>query len=59
MEDKRTELMEENEALKKKIVEYEAKVLVDEDPEEVTLYNIDGEEIKVDEWEARAVKKAI
>jgi hypothetical protein len=36
MGDKRTELMEENEALKKKIVEYEAKALADEDPEEVT-----------------------
>jgi hypothetical protein len=58
MGDKRIELMEENDALKKKIAEYEAKALADEDPEEVTLYNTDGEEITVDEWEARAVKKA-
>jgi hypothetical protein len=58
MGDKRTELMEENEALKKKIAEYEAKALADEDPEELTLYNTDGEEITVDEWEARAVRKA-
>jgi hypothetical protein len=50
--------MEENEALKKKIAEYEAKALADEDPEELTLYNTDGEEITVDEWEARAVRKA-
>jgi hypothetical protein len=58
MGDKRTELMEENEALKKNIAEYEAKALAVEDPEEVTLYNTDGEEITVDEWEARAVKRA-
>jgi hypothetical protein len=58
MGDKRTELMEDNEAMKKKIAEYEAKALADEDPEEVTLYNTDGEEIIVDEWEARAVKRA-
>jgi hypothetical protein len=58
MGDNRIELMEENEALKKKIAEYEAKALADEDPEEVTLYNTDGEEITVDEWEARAVKRA-
>jgi hypothetical protein len=58
MGDKRTELMEENEALKKKIAEMEATALVDEDPEELTLYNTDGEEIIVDEWEARAVGKA-
>jgi hypothetical protein len=56
--DKRTELMKENEALKKKIAEYEAKALADEDPEEVTLYKTDGEAITIDEWEARAVKKA-
>jgi hypothetical protein len=31
--------------------------LGDEDPEELTLYNTDGEEITVDEWEARAVKR--
>jgi hypothetical protein len=31
--------------------------LADEDPEELTLYNTDGEEITVDEWEARAVRK--
>jgi hypothetical protein len=36
MRDKRTELMEENEALKKKIAEYESKALADEDPKEVT-----------------------
>jgi hypothetical protein len=58
MGDKRIELMEENEALKKKIAEYEAKALADEDPEELTLYNTDGEEITVDEWEARVVRKA-
>jgi hypothetical protein len=58
MDDKRTELREENETLKKKIAEYEAKALADEDPEEVTLYNTDGEEITVKDWEARAVKKA-
>jgi hypothetical protein len=57
MGDKRDELMEENEALKKKIAEYEAKALADEDPKELTLYNTDGEEITVEEWEARAVKK--
>jgi hypothetical protein len=38
--------------------EYEAKALADEDPEEVTLYNTDGEEIIVGEWEARTVKRA-
>jgi hypothetical protein len=58
MGDKRTELMKENEALKKKISEYEAKALADEDPKELTLYNTDGEEIIVDEWEARVVRKA-
>jgi hypothetical protein len=58
MGDKRTGLMEENEALKKKIAEYEAKALADEDPKEMTMNNTDGEEITVDEWEARAVKKA-
>jgi hypothetical protein len=57
MGDKRDELMEDNEALKKKIAEYEAKALADEDPEELTLYNTDGEEIIVEEWEARAVRK--
>jgi hypothetical protein len=31
---------------------------VEEDPKERTLYNTDGEEITIDEWEARAVKKA-
>jgi hypothetical protein len=51
------ELMKENEALKKKIAEYEAKALADEDPEELTLYNTDGEEITVEEWEARAVRR--
>jgi hypothetical protein len=55
--DRRDELRKENEALKKKIAEYEAKALEDEDPEELTLYNTDGEEITVEEWEARAVKK--
>jgi hypothetical protein len=59
MDDKRTELMEDNEALRKKIAEYEAKALADEDPEEVTLYNTDGEDITIDDWEARSVKKAI
>jgi hypothetical protein len=44
--------------LKKKIAEYEAKSLVDEDPEELTLYNTDGEEITVDECKAREVRKA-
>jgi hypothetical protein len=58
MGDKWIELMEENEALKKKIAEYEAKALADEDPEELTLYNTDGEEITVDDWEARVVRKA-
>jgi hypothetical protein len=57
MGDKRTKLMEKNKALKKKIAEYEAKALADEDPKELTLYNTDGEEITVDEWEARAVRK--
>jgi hypothetical protein len=33
----------ENEELKKKIAEMEAAPLADEDPEEVTLYNTDGE----------------
>jgi hypothetical protein len=55
--DKRDELIKENEDLKKKIAEYEAKTLEDEDPEELTLYNTDGEEITIDEWEARAVKR--
>jgi hypothetical protein len=55
--DKRDELMKENEDLKKKIAEYEAKALEDEDPEELTLYNTNGEEITVEEWEARAVKR--
>jgi hypothetical protein len=58
MDDKRTDLREENEALKKKIAEIEAKALAEEDPEEVTLYTTDGEEITIDEWEARAVRKA-
>jgi hypothetical protein len=57
MGDTRIELMEENEALKKKVAEYEAKALADEDPKELTLYNTDGEEITVEEWEARAVRK--
>jgi hypothetical protein len=48
----------ENKELKKKIAEMEAVALADEDPEEVILYNTDGEEITVDEWEARAVRKA-
>jgi hypothetical protein len=48
----------ENEELKKKIAEMEAVALAVEDPEEVTLYNTDGEEITVEEWEARAVRKA-
>jgi hypothetical protein len=55
--DKRDELIKENEDLKRKIAEYEAKTLEDEDPEELTLYNTDGEEITIDEWEARAVKR--
>jgi hypothetical protein len=46
----------ENEELKKKIAKMEAKAHADEDPEEVTLYNTDGEEITIDEWEARAVR---
>jgi hypothetical protein len=58
MDAKRTELKNENEALKKKLVEYEAKAQEEEDPEELTLYHTDGEEITVDEWEARAVRKA-
>jgi plastocyanin domain-containing protein len=57
MGDKRTELMEENEAWKKKVAEYEAKALADEDPKELTLYNTDGQEITVEEWEERAVRK--
>jgi hypothetical protein len=48
----------ENEELKKKIAEMEAATLADEDPEEVTLYNTDGEETTIEEWEARAVRKA-
>jgi hypothetical protein len=59
IDDKRTELREDNEVLRKKIAEYEAKALADEDPEEVTLYNTDGEDITIDDWEARSVKKAI
>jgi hypothetical protein len=58
MDHKRTELKNENEALKKKLAEYEAKAQAEEDPKELTLYNTDGEEIIVDEWEARAVRKA-
>jgi hypothetical protein len=58
LNDKRTELKNENETMKKKLAEYEAKAQVEEDPKELTLYNTDGEEITVDEWEARAVKKA-
>jgi hypothetical protein len=58
LDDKRTELKNENETLKKKLAKYEAKAQVEEDPEELTLYNTDGEEITVDEWEARSVKKA-
>jgi hypothetical protein len=58
LDGKRTELKNENEALKKKLAEYEAKAQVEEDPKELTLYNTDGEEITIDEWEARAVKKA-
>jgi hypothetical protein len=57
MDNKRTQLKDENEALKKKIAEFEAKAQTEEDPEELTLYNTDGEEITVDEWEARAVRK--
>jgi hypothetical protein len=57
LDDKRTELKNENETLKKKLAKYEAKAQVEEDPEELTLYNTDGEEITVDEWEARVVKK--
>jgi hypothetical protein len=48
----------ENEELKKKIAEMEAAALADEDPEEVTLYNTDGEEITIEELEARAARKA-
>jgi hypothetical protein len=48
----------ENEELKKKIAEMEAKSHADEDPKEVALYNTDGEEITIEEWEARAVRKA-
>jgi hypothetical protein len=58
LDDKSTELKNENETLKKKLAEYEAKAQAKEDPKELTLYNTDGEEITVDEWEARAVKKA-
>jgi hypothetical protein len=58
LDDKRTELKNENEALKKKLAEYEAKAQAEEDPKELTLYNTNGEEITIDEWEARAVKKA-
>jgi hypothetical protein len=58
MDDKRTELREENEPLQKKIAEYEAKALAEEDPEEVTLYNTNSEEITIDDWEARALKNA-
>jgi hypothetical protein len=58
LDDKRTKLKNENEALKKKLDKYEAKAQVEEDPEELTLYNTDGEEITIDDWEARAVRKA-
>jgi hypothetical protein len=58
LDDKRTELKKENETLKKRLAEYEAKAQAEEDPKELTLYNTDGEEVTIDEWEARAVKKA-
>jgi hypothetical protein len=57
LDNKWTELKNENDALKKKLAEYEAKAQAEEDPEELTLYNTDVEEITVDEWEARVVKK--
>jgi hypothetical protein len=50
LDGKRTELSNENKALKKKLAEYEAKAQAEEDPEELTLYNTDGEEITIDEW---------
>jgi hypothetical protein len=37
MDEKRTELREENEALKKKVAEFEAKAQAEEDPKELTL----------------------
>jgi hypothetical protein len=49
LDDKRTKLKNENEALKKKLDEYEAKAQAEEDPEELTLYNTDGEEITIDD----------
>jgi hypothetical protein len=58
LDDKRTELKKENETLKKRLAEYEAKAQAEEDPKELTLYNTDGEEVTIDEWEERAVKKA-
>jgi hypothetical protein len=51
-------LMRENKDLKKKIAKMESVDHADEDPEEVTLYNTDGEEITIEEWEARVVRKA-
>jgi regulator of replication initiation timing len=51
------ELKMENKELKKKIAEFESKAQEEEDPEKLTLYNTDGEDITVDECEARAVRK--
>jgi hypothetical protein len=62
--EEKDQLKENNDALKmeneelKKIAEMEAAALADEDPEEVTFYNTDGEEITIEEWKARAVRKA-
>jgi predicted nucleic acid-binding Zn-ribbon protein len=53
LDNKRTELKKENETLKKRLAEYEAKAQAEEDPKELTLYNTDGEEVTIDEWEAR------
>jgi hypothetical protein len=50
--------MRENKELKKKIAKMESVDHADEDPEEVTLYNTDGEEITIEEWEERVVRKA-
>jgi hypothetical protein len=57
LDDKRTELKNENEALKKKLAEYEAKTQAGEDPKELTLYNTDGAEITIDEGRSRMRRK--
>jgi hypothetical protein len=56
LDDKRTELKNENEALKKKLAECEAKAQAEDDPEELTLYNTEGEEITKRLKEAREAR---